>query len=102
MVGRELTKLHQEFIRGSAGALAERLLDTKGEITVVVGPLNRPDSLNDQIAPVAALQMAVAKFGQLTNNGLPRRQAMTEAAKEFSLPVRVVYAAVEDAKKSGG
>jgi 16S rRNA (cytidine1402-2'-O)-methyltransferase len=101
MVGRELTKLHQEFIRGSAGMVSEHLSDVRGEITVVVGPANTDDSLNDQINPGAALNMAVAMFGQLTNGGRSRRQAMTEAAKAFSLPVRVVYAAVEDAKKSG-
>jgi 16S rRNA (cytidine1402-2'-O)-methyltransferase len=101
MVGRELTKLHQEFIRGSAGMVSEHLSDARGEITVVVGPANTDDSLNDQINPGAALNMAVAMFGQLTNGGRSRRQAMTEAAKAFSLPVRVVYAAVEDAKKSG-
>jgi 16S rRNA (cytidine1402-2'-O)-methyltransferase len=101
MVGRELTKLHQEFIRGSAGIIAERLSDTKGEITVVVGPVNTDASLNNQIEAGAVLAMAVAMFGQLTNSGRSRRQAMTEAAKAFSLPVRIVYAAVEDAKKSG-
>ena len=43
--------------------------------------------------------MAVDRFGQLTNLGRSRRQAMTEAARAFDVPVRVVYAAVE-AKKS--
>jgi 16S rRNA (cytidine1402-2'-O)-methyltransferase len=101
MVGRELTKLHQEFIRGSIGEVAARLSDAKGELTVVVGPVNTDDSLTDQTEPSAVLASAVAMFGQLTNGGRSRRQAMTESAKAFSLPVRVLYAAVEEAKKSG-
>lgn len=101
MVGRELTKLHQEFIRGSAGLLADRLSNTKGEITVVVGPIIEANPASDRNTAGAEVDMAVALFGQLTNIGRSRRQAMTEAAKAFSLPVRLVYAAVENAKKSG-
>lgn len=100
MIGRELTKRHQEFIWGSAGGLSGRLSDPKGEITIVVGPVNIDSMLNDQ-PKEDALGMAVDMFGQLTNSGRTRRQAVSEAAKAFSLPVRTVYAAVEDAKKSG-
>ena len=101
MVARELTKRHQEFIRGSAVALANRLAEPKGEITIIVGPANTADLLDDQMEGGAALEMAAAMFGQLTNAGWARRQALKEAARAFSLPVRAVYAAVEDAKKSG-
>ena len=101
MIGRELTKRHQEFIRGQVGAVAERLSAARGEITVVVGPATAADMLNDQEQGGAALDRAVLLFGQLTNNGRSRRQAIAEAARAFSLPARVVYAAVEDAKKPG-
>jgi hypothetical protein len=43
---------------------------------------------------------AVEMFGRLTNSGRSRRAAMSEAARAFSVPARVVYAAVEEAKKS--
>jgi 16S rRNA (cytidine1402-2'-O)-methyltransferase len=101
MVGRELTKRHQEFLRGSVAAVAERLSATKGEITVVVGPLNIIDPLYDLDMVGATMSEAVAMFGRLTNNGRTRRQALSEAARAFSLPVRALYAAVEEAKESG-
>lgn len=101
MLGRELTKRHQEFIRGSAGVVADRLSAPRGEITVVVGPANAGNMPNDQTDTGSVLDMAMAKFSQLTNSGRSRRQAMSEAAKAFSLPVRVLYAAVEDAKNLG-
>ena len=100
IVGRELTKRHQEFLRGSATTLAEKLSDAKGEITVVVGPINTQTPLNDQEQAVDAVAEAVAMFGRLTNNGRTRRQALSEAARTFSLPVRVLYTAIEEAKKS--
>ncbi|MEQ1575230.1 MAG: 16S rRNA (cytidine(1402)-2'-O)-methyltransferase, partial [Vicinamibacterales bacterium] len=39
MVGRELTKIHQELLRGPAGAVLEALTSARGEFTVVVGPM---------------------------------------------------------------
>ncbi len=101
MLGRELTKRHQEFIRGSAAATLTRLGQPRGEITIVVGPVKSDNMSIAQLDQGALLALAVEKFGLLTNSGHSRRQAITEAARAFDLPVRVVYAAVEEAKKSG-
>jgi len=101
MLGRELTKRHQEFIHGSAEATLARLGHPRGEITIVIGPAKSSSLSIDRDNPKDALARAVEKFGQLTNQGCSRRKAMTDAAKTFDLPVRVVYAAVEEAKKSG-
>jgi 16S rRNA (cytidine1402-2'-O)-methyltransferase len=100
-LARELTKRHQEFIRGTAGTVLEGLGHPKGEITVVIAPATIVDVSNDQTLARSALAMAVERFGQLTEHGHSRRAAMSEAAKTFDLPVRMVYAAVEEAKKSG-
>jgi 16S rRNA (cytidine1402-2'-O)-methyltransferase len=101
VLARELTKIHQEFLRGSASVVRENLSQFKGEITVVVGPADEHDLATDQIPKTHAVAEAIEKFGQLTNSGSSRRAAMTAAARAFDLPVRVVYAAVEKAKKSG-
>lgn len=37
-VCRELTKLHEEVVRGTAAALAERFAEARGEITIVLAP----------------------------------------------------------------
>jgi 16S rRNA (cytidine1402-2'-O)-methyltransferase len=100
MLARELTKRHQEFLRGSMHDVLSQLRNTKGEITIVVGPKRIKDVAIDQFAEGAAAAEAVRLFGQLTDSGHARREAITQAAKTFGLPVRVVYAAVEDAKKS--
>jgi 16S rRNA (cytidine1402-2'-O)-methyltransferase len=101
VLARELTKRHQEFVRGTAGAVLAQIGQPKGEITVVVGPDNSADLSIDQSCAGSALGAAVVRFGQLTTQGRSRREAITEAAKAFDLPVRLVYAAVEEAKKSG-
>ena len=100
-LARELTKRHQEIIRGTASEVLAQIGQPKGEITVIIGPETLPDSSHDQLRDQTVVAMAVERFGQLTNTGHSRRAAMTEAARTFDLPVRMVYAAVEDAKKSG-
>jgi len=99
MVGRELTKRHQEFLRGPVTTTMDRLSDAKGEITVVIGPI-KDASLNAQEPAVDAVARAVEMFGQLTNNGDSRRAALSKAARTFSVRARIVYAAIEEAKKS--
>src|ERR671936_2680490 len=43
VVCRELTKLHEEVVRGSAAELAERFAEgTRGEVVLVVGPAAEP------------------------------------------------------------
>jgi 16S rRNA (cytidine1402-2'-O)-methyltransferase len=100
MTARELTKKHQELIRGSIQKMLPLLEQARGELTIVVGPEDSVDMSNDQ-SEDAVLAGAVAVFGQLAESGRSRREAMTEAARAFRLPVRAVYAAVEAAKKSG-
>jgi 16S rRNA (cytidine1402-2'-O)-methyltransferase len=95
VVGRELTKLHQEFLRGTAAAILERLSDPRGEFTIVVGPRGN--------APVAAETpddtTLAAEFGRLAESqGLGRRAALATVARKYGRPTREIYAAIERAK----
>ncbi len=95
-VGRELTKLHQEFLRGSASELADRLENrAKGEFTIVIGPMTetateKPRPSDDSVAKA---------FGLMTEAcGASRRQAVAATAKQLGMSVKDVYAAVERQK----
>jgi 16S rRNA (cytidine1402-2'-O)-methyltransferase len=97
VVGRELTKIHQEFLRGTASELAMRLQDrAKGEFTVVIGPMTNfagPAEIpsDESIADV---------FGQITHSSRSsRREAVSATAKHFGIPARQVYAAIERTKQ---
>ena len=98
VVGRELTKLHQEFIRGTATSVFGQLTTTKGEFTLVIGPAGSGETVGEP----ATDEEAVAEFGRITESGaVSRRDALTKVAKKFARPAREVYAAVERAKKCG-
>jgi 16S rRNA (cytidine1402-2'-O)-methyltransferase len=101
MIARELTKRHQQFLRGTAETLARSTTDTRGEVTVVVGVAG--DSHRHAVVEHSALlEDAVQQFIQLTNcDGVSRREALRATAKRFGLASRVVYSAVEKAKSLG-
>ena len=98
-VVRELTKAHEEWVRGPISEVVDRLVDAKGELTVVIGVGQSTEILADS-AP-SAEEMA-AQLGVLTRNGgMSRRQAIHRLARRHRLPPNVVYRTIEQAKKSG-
>jgi len=98
MVGRELTKLHQEFIRGSAEEVLSRLTDPKGEFTIVVGPAHDSPA----VVELPDDETLAVEFGRLANNkSAGRRAAVATIARKYGRPTREIYAAIERAKKSG-
>ena len=94
-VVRELTKVHEEVLRGSLAEVAERLAANgpRGELTLVVGgaPASRPSSAGatDLAAEVAAL----------VAGGASTRDAIATVARASGTPRRAVYQAVIDVRE---
>jgi 16S rRNA (cytidine1402-2'-O)-methyltransferase len=84
-VCRELTKTHEEVLRGTLAELAERTkAGVLGEITLVIQ--GRPAA-----AGHATPAEAAARVAELEADGQSRKDAITTAARELGLPRRVVY-----------
>ena len=96
LIARELTKVHQEFLRGSAMQLVERLTNPRGEFTIVVGPKGQSPP---PTADTADLGRIASEFRQLTENGaMTRRQAISELSRRYHVPSRQIYTTLEQAK----
>jgi 16S rRNA (cytidine1402-2'-O)-methyltransferase len=82
-VARELTKLHQEVIRGRVSELTRRAGETRGEIVVVVegAPQGQPPDLEALAAQVETLRA----------DGLSRRAAAAQVANESGVSKRTLY-----------
>jgi 16S rRNA (cytidine1402-2'-O)-methyltransferase len=94
-VARELTKLHEELLRGTAAELAERTIDRDwlGEITVVVGP-------RTAVAPAAVDDEGVdRRIELLLAEGRRAREVAEIVALETGLPKREVYERVNRKKR---
>jgi 16S rRNA (cytidine1402-2'-O)-methyltransferase len=95
VVGRELTKLHQEFIRGAADRIVGQLTDPVGEFTIVVGP---------SAAMAASLTRSndrdiARELGLLiVSEGRTRRAAIAELAHKYGRSTNNVYAILERMK----
>lgn len=90
-LARELTKLHEEVVRGPLSELASVAAEgLKGELTLVVA--GAPESPAD--ATDADL---VARVRNLLATGVGRKEAMKEVARSADVPRRRVYQALVDA-----
>jgi 16S rRNA (cytidine1402-2'-O)-methyltransferase len=94
-VARELTKLHQEVLRGRIGELADRLQDRelKGEVVLVIEgapEVERPDEPGDAFAIAA----------DLVAGGKKKRDAAREASRRTGVPAGSIYAALVDSSRS--
>ena len=83
-VCRELTKLHEEVVRGTTREVAKRFeAPPKGEITLVIGPAGG--------APQVSSADASAAVSELVAAGVPRRQAADVVARLTGLSRNAVY-----------
>ena len=83
---RELTKLHEEVVRTTLGGAIEKYRENapKGEFVVVVG--GAPEE--EKTLPTA--DDAAARVSQLMEQGLSRKDAIKQTAKELNLPKNTV------------
>jgi 16S rRNA (cytidine1402-2'-O)-methyltransferase len=87
VVCRELTKIHEEVLRGSLSELAARLADgVLGEVTLVVAGAS-------QLPEAVAVSDAVPEVLARVRDGASRRDAVAAVAAELGLRKRDLYAA---------
>lgn len=98
-VGRELTKAHEQLVRGPISEVLALPLVERGEFTVVayigymtnLKPLPKPSG--------AAL---LTELGEMTSiPGVTKRQAISRLSGRHGIPPNEIYATIERAKKSG-
>ena len=97
-VARELTKIHEELVRGPIYEVLDRLQAPRGEFAVVA----KIGCLTENTRPEAesADTELLSEFGQLTDyKGIGRRQAIAELARRHSRAPNDVYKALERARK---
>jgi len=90
VVARELTKLHEEFLRDRASAVAallEQRDSVRGEFTLLIAAAAKSREVSDIVRYVRDLE----------STGMSRMDAIKKASRDSGLPKREVYRKVEAA-----
>jgi 16S rRNA (cytidine1402-2'-O)-methyltransferase len=105
-VCRELTKLHEEILRGGlrelAAAAEAGAIDERGELVIVVGW--RPDGVGhaSQEQQTHALEAARAEVERRVAAGGARGTAAKAVSAETGIPRRQLYGSAAAAARGGG
>jgi len=97
VIAREVTKLHEEFLRGRAGNVLEQLQkrgEVKGEITLLIGKEEA------EPAQTHAAEKNVARRVRelMRSEQLEEKAALKQAAKEFGLSKSEAYRELQRSK----
>lgn len=96
-VGRELTKVHEEFLRGSVSQVLEKLEEPVGELTVVLD-CGHTTEIDPRVA--ASPGEMAAELGRMTeSSSVSKRAAIADLARKHGLSTNDVYNSLEAAKK---
>ena len=85
--GRELTKVHEEFRRGRVSEIISYLNENppRGEFVLVIARAEEePPDVGKEIDPLEAVKEKIAQ-------GIPKKEALSEIAKQFKIPKRDLY-----------
>ncbi len=90
VVARELTKIHEEFVRGTAEEVREEFArrgEVRGECAVLLGP-----AVPSERAPLDETPRGL--YERLLASGFAPKEALRETAEALGLPRRAVYRAL--------
>jgi 16S rRNA (cytidine1402-2'-O)-methyltransferase len=85
VIGREMTKVHEEFLRGTIDEVLEALADReiKGEVTVVVRGASSPAAVSQEEVET--------EIRRLADEGLGLKQISAIVSARFQVAKREVY-----------
>lgn len=99
-VCRELTKRHEQVVRGTlaelAGQAADGSIPARGEVVIVIGWTSEPRTMSGPVTEPDRLAAARAEVASLLNAGVGRADAARRVAAATGLPRRQLYAVSED------
>ena len=97
VLAREITKIHEEFLRGKISELEKNLSEPKGEFVIVVEGFQEMDRWIDGKMDSESWQDF---YKNQIDAGIDKKTAIRETAIKFNLSRREVYNSVVEQEKN--
>lgn len=93
IAARELTKLHEEFVKGTTTELLARFQEPQGEFTILVPPADAAELAVEAPTDKTVVDM----FGQITNTGrfVSKREVARVVGEQLGMTAKQVYEIIE-------
>lgn len=93
IIGREITKLHEEFVQGTPEELSAKFTEPHGEFTIVVPPAQASEKVNEPVSDEDVVDL----FGRITESGgfASKRDVARAVGDQLNMTAKQVYDIVE-------
>lgn len=93
IIGREITKLHEEFVEGLPGELLNRFDNPHGEFTVMIPPADPAEKAAVHVSDEDVVEL----FGQITDSGEggSKREVARLVGERLGMTAKQVYEIIE-------
>ena len=87
-IARELTKIHEEFVRGTAKELLETFQEVKGEMVLIIEKNQAKVKTNEEILANLTLE---EHYNYYAEKGFEKKEIIKKIAKDRNLPKNEIY-----------
>ena len=87
-IARELTKMHEEFVRGTAKELLETFQEVKGEMVLIIEKNQAKVKTNEEILANLTLE---EHYNYYEEKGFEKKEIIKKIAKDRNLPKNEIY-----------
>lgn len=98
VIGRELTKIHEEFIRGSLDKIQLPETSARGEMVLLIGPPPKDAKLPQSIVPVS-ISEEISRL--MREKNLDRKSALKQAARQRGITKSAAYRLLLEERAAG-
>ena len=86
-LAREITKRHEEFLRGTLSEIKEAAAELKGEMVVVI------EGCAEESQPVIDMALITEQINERIQSGMSATDAIKQIAKEYGMSKNEIYRA---------
>lgn len=94
VIAREITKIHEEFLRGKISEIKNFLTEPKGEFVIIV------EGFTDEKIFETPEENFIEVYEKIISTGIDKKAAIRETAKRFNISRRDVYNKVVELEKN--